>query len=326
MKRNLLTTFAAIGGIWFSAQATADPTYKLGLIKQFNYRYFSTEIQAINDSGQMVGDYYYNSVNGTTYRGMLMTGFDRNDTSKLITFKQVSLSLNGSQILGISSNGLIAGYGEFPNLLSPGTLQSRGLYGQIGSPYKSVPFSHDTFSYASGINAKGFVTSVVGNGPVNSYIIAPNGIKTLVAVPGYSPNYTLAASINDTGDVAGYFYPDPKNTTFTKGFIRHADGTFTIVAPTVPGNRVFYTRINGINKQGDVVGEVGIPYLSSTIPLPFLRTADGQVQFFHYLITLNGLDSADDLVGSIQTSLGGGSDAVILIPDPVTTTPKGTPR
>jgi len=322
MNKKIITALIALGSSWFSAQALADPTYNLGLIKQFNYQGFNTVITGINDSGQAIGYYTYQGTSGAIYRSMLISGFDRNDTSKNFTYKGLQFSPYGSLILGISSNGLIAGVGYFQSALSAGTLIAGGLYGKIGTAYKTLPFSFDVSSTATGINAKGVVTCVVGNGGSYSYIIQPGGKMTRVAVPGADPNFTQVNGINDAGDVVGIFYPDSKNTNLSKGFIRHANGTYAVIFPTFGKLKTVSAEINGINRQGDVVGDVTVLVSSgvSQFPrkYPFLRTADGKIQYFDYTITLNGLDSADDLVGSVGTNLGPyATDAIIIIPDPV---------
>jgi len=312
MRKSLLVMIAALNCVWLSPHASADPTYKTGLFMRFNYQSFATTITGINDSGQLVGSYSFSGANGPREHSLIMSGFDRNNSRAPITFKEVDLAPAKSIIEGISSNGLIAGFGCFLDPASPTVLLSHGRYGAVGSHYKFLPFGNDNFSVAQGINAKGVVIGTVGNGNVQeAFILQPTGHLTVLKPPGYSAFNVSVTGINDAGDVVGYFYPKGASPYVTKAFIRHANGTYSFVQPTYPHGTVTSVQVLGINQQGDMVGQISVTVKNKALSYSFLLLADGKVQYFSGNLILNGLDSADDLVGTEFDS----GNAIILLPD-----------
>jgi probable HAF family extracellular repeat protein len=103
---------------------------------------------------------------------------------------------------------------------------------------------------------------------------------------GSQPNLTQGFGISNNGVVVGNYRDS--GLTFTKGFERLADGTliFPIVAP---GDNGSFTRANGVNIAGTIVGD-------------FLNIAGGTSTFHGYL--LNGSTFTQfDVGGPVSTSI-----------------------
>lgn len=102
-------------------------------------------------------------------------------------------------------------------------------------------------SYATGINAAGFVTgySEVGTGAINHAFLWNPTTRTMVDIAPLEPLHVFAHGINDRGQIVGTIY---------KGGIRAfvwSAATGVVVLPTLGGT---YAEASGINNHGVVTG------------------------------------------------------------------------
>jgi probable HAF family extracellular repeat protein len=184
-------------------------------------------------------------------------------------------------------------------ITSPEAVNSSGV--AVGSFTFGGAFLYDGSSFSplnffgSDINDAGQILGSNANG----IFINDHGTVTQLGHPfGASADYTVALSLNSSGQVAGfYLYRTPDFTLHQSGFIYTA-GTYHKI--DVPG--AISTAVEDINDQGDVVGA----YTDARhMTHGFIYTHDGQ------FITINApasvsttaSDIADD--GTIIVSAGG---------------------
>ncbi len=109
--------------------------------------------------------------------------------------------------------------------------------------------------------------------------------STQLDVPGETN--TIAACINDSGEIAGQYNSN-------QSFLRNSAGDYTLV-DGVPGEAI--TAAIGINNLGQVVGETG----NSSTSHGFLRNADGTYTVFDFpgasLTTADDINDSGTIVG-----------------------------
>jgi uncharacterized membrane protein len=128
-------------------------------------------------------------------------------------------------------------------------LLSRGL--SAGQHFTTIDFPGASGTSAFGINARG---DIVGdyNGDQHGYLLS-KGKFTTIDFPGASA--TAARGINSEGEIVGLYclqgpVPTLCNGTGLHGFLL-SKGVFTTI--DVPG--AAYTTADGINPEGDIVGD-----------------------------------------------------------------------
>ena len=123
-------------------------------------------------------------------------------------------------------------------------------------------------SFATAISDSG---EVVGSDGLNSDVTAFRWTRSagMQHLPGSSSSYSAAVAVNDSGDVAGVYYPT--GTTTVHGFIWTPVGGFQDLG-TLGGST---TTVTGINQSGEVVGYSEI---ASGAGHGFLWTQSGGMQ------------------------------------------------
>jgi hypothetical protein len=191
--------------------------------------------------------------------------------------------------MAINNSGAIAGWfcsNEECEIYRGFLREPRGNVTTFGVPYGALP---------TGINAQGDITGYA-NFYMNqqSFILDPNGALVLFELPpppftNYGP-HVFSLSINNRGDVAGYFldpqscekYPPCSNpstdpygeaTPHFPAFIRHRLGDIV----TFDATGASTTKPFSINDQGDVAGD----YTDAAGQVhQFIRTAQGSIDLF----------------------------------------------
>ena len=125
---------------------------------------------------------------------------------------------------------------------------------------------------ATGINARGGIT---GNTapyyiPEDGFVRDRKGNITVFSVSDGPGPRAHCVSINNRGDVAGYFYDS--STFRLRGFLREFDGTVSVFDPAPNTD----TKSASINERGDVAGDLSGP----TGPRNFVRDQSGNVTVF----------------------------------------------
>jgi hypothetical protein len=150
--------------------------------------------------------------------------------------------------MGGQAAGLVRlGADTRPRSLTPGFLLERGRYTTLEAPGATVETG------AGGINNHGVVVGGARGGgqPDRGFLRDGRGRFTTIKYPG--ARSTLAAKINDRGQLTGLFSrttDDPRAEGLT-AFLRDARGRYTTIA--FPG--ALTTTTVGINNRTQVVGE-----------------------------------------------------------------------
>ena len=232
--------------------------------------------------------------------------------------KYQSLSFPGSaqtQLTGLNDRGVQVGVWSTQDNAS-GADNHFGCYLKDGH-FRSVNFptadnKHPPVNQLLGVNdhdvAVGFYTDAKGFDHGYTYDIAT---KTFAVVTVAGASSVVAAAINDSGSVAGFF-SSPAGAT--EGFVLRASGQMSVL--DFPGATM--TRALGVNNSGEVVGDYqrgsgrrarshGFTWTQrhgfTTVDGP-----DGAVD-----TTINGVNNAGELVGSYVTR-GGTTDGLLAKP------------
>ena len=199
----------------------------------------STEAIAINNAGQIVGDYH---ATGIEWGGFLDSGG---------TFSQVS-AFGSSYVIpiDISNNGVIVGYyvdssGNVHGFIQNGsTVTSFDVPTALGSQTELVATNN------SGTLVGSYIPAGTPSSEPENYasFIDNGGTYTSVSDPGFAS--TSADDINDEGIVVGSGTNDLVNGTDPSGFILDAGTYTTLNDPLGVGG----TFLDAINNNGDIVG------------------------------------------------------------------------
>jgi probable HAF family extracellular repeat protein len=190
-----------------------------------------TSIEAINNSGVVVGEY---GNNGNQYGfydflGSYTTLFPPGAAGRI-------------SATGINDVGQIAGYYDWgPGVL--GFMYSGGVYTNV-----QAPDAHDTYIRAinnSGVMVGYWVDDQAGDIHAFRATGADKNDFTEISVPG--AKYAIAYGINNAGDIVGWFNDSKSNQ---HGYIEH-NGTFTVLDDPLATNG---TRVTAINDQGQIIG------------------------------------------------------------------------
>ena len=197
-----------------------------------------------------------------------------------------------------------------------GTL--RGFRRSPSGSYTTVDFPGAGDSQLTGINDRGQDTGVFDFGGGGSTqcpgphcqavsFLAESGDFTVFEDPNAAPNQTFASSINDLGQICG-FYNDPSGNTLA--FVRDSDrNRFRTV--TFPSADAF-SFAGQINNLGTLAGEYRINFEQG-----FLTTGSHFLSFDYPNSDSSGLRAVNDLgvVGGEFTAVPGGpTQAYIAVP------------
>jgi hypothetical protein len=162
-----------------------------------------------------------------------------------------------------------------------------------------VPGSIGTYpqSINNSLTVTGFY--LTANGVTHGFLRTPDGTITPFDVPGST--FTQPVSINDAGVIAGtYEVSGGSGSLAQQGFVRNANGTFTLFGNTSSGDSSFQPQPVKINASGEVIGNY--PDLT-TAPNAFIFSASGAEQHFtlsdgsDYPTLATGLNNSGAVVG-----------------------------
>ena len=245
-----------------------------------------TYLVGISNNGVAVG--FYVDSSGNTHglevlaNGTLVYPFDDPNGATTTAF------------FGVNNSGTIVGYDSSNSLPAiQSFILSGGVYGVFSIPGCGSPFIpagiHD-------INDSGDVAGSCGPSLVSGYIQTSGNAPVVFTLPGALD--VDAEGINNLDQVVGE-YVTPSGTTRGYGFIRNADGTYTLV--DYPGG-VYSTAFSGINDAGVLVGDwrdfssnIYAFYGTPGNFIPFSISGETEV-------TLSGINNSDEVVGTYVDS------------------------
>jgi len=239
--------FAASGPLDLNAAASA------------NY----SAAEGVNEAGQVVGFIEGANPNPNSSATIVLRAFVANNGA--ITLLP-SLGGNTSEASSINNLSQIVGWSD----LSGDLVEHAFLYAAGHSKDLGV-LPGGTFSEALHINDSGQVVGV-GNttgGAFDAFLYSGGVLSDLGTLGG---NTSVAYGINNSGDIVGYSYITPSNTT-TDGFI-YSNGAMTDLndlTMTGAGGHTLDAAL-AINDGGQIVGEAIVGSVNSTTVHAFLLT------------------------------------------------------
>ena len=192
-----------------------------------------TELNGINDAGDMVGVYADSS-------GVLH-GFEATATTPVFTALDYP-SASGTSATGINNQGQIVGlYANASGVSGSSYLYSGGTYTAI-----TDNLSGATSTTVAGINDSGAIvgSSETASGTMFGFVDVDGSFSKIVDPSG--PGQTAADGINDSGEVVGQYI----NAAGTYGFLDNGGVFTTLNDPNANGQ----TSATGINSSGEIVG------------------------------------------------------------------------
>jgi uncharacterized membrane protein len=305
-----------------------------------------TDINGINDSGQVVGSY---TAGGTTH-GFVKSGENYTTLDVPGATSTAAWDINeagqiaGSYVSGGVTHGFLLSGGVYTTIDVPGSTRTmpRGIgeAGEVVGEFTAGGITHafllsggtfttldppgSTFAYASEINAAGQIVGRFDTGGTNFGYLLSEGVYTTIDVPASTSSAALG--INDSGQIVG---------GFTAGGIRFgyllAGGVFT----TIEVSGATFTTPRKINDSGLIAGGYGAlgmthGFIATAEPparVESLVVNDGSDQrsmvssltvTFDHLVTMDSgafeLRSQDgSLVGlNVASSVNGSQTVVVL--------------
>lgn len=244
---------------------------------------------AINDNGDISGSYF---IAVSTYAGFVIPNSGT-------PIKIVNPTGSATYVTGINNQGTLAGF----YLASGGGFNAFTYQAGTYTPVQAGPNPQP-----SGINNRGDIIGTFSTtGDTGTGFLLSGGTLTTFTVPGH-PLDTFPTSINDSGQIAGYF------NGASQGFIRQSDGsiqTFDILAAGINDSGVIVG--SGLGSNDNSVGEVRIGNTDFTFTYP------GAVS-----TNIEGINNEGEVVGSYLDSsftshiFEGELPASIAAPEPST--------
>jgi probable HAF family extracellular repeat protein len=287
----------------------------------YNYTLFNdpsattggTQAFGINDSGQIVGEYFSNIFRGFLLAGGTFTAL--NDPAAGTSSGQ------GTLAQGINNTGQVVGYYVDATNNTHGFIDSGGVYTSL-----DVPFAPGG-TFAQGINSSGLVVGyyVDVNVHRHGFVYNPNSGAPYTTLndpdaTGVSGNGdTFAEGINGSGLIVGYY-----TTIFGfHGFLYNPSGGGSYTTIDYPTTS-FATRtfLYGINDAGQIVGQyndsTGIhSFIYSNGTFTNIDDTAPNTQTFACGINNNGQVSG-------YVTDGTGNHAFFMVPSPNPPPPSGT--
>ena len=237
--------------------------------------------------------------------------------------------------IGLNSNGDVVGYFIDSNHLIHGFIRiSSGAITIVDAPGAGA--TQNLGTEVSGINSSGEAVGFFADpqGVLHSYIRSPGGTLT-----EFDPPNSIGSDgfcINDGGVVAGGLL----DVNGAHGFVRAADGTFSIIDPTGNASQVRAVIPNQINASGAVAGNF---FDANTVNHGFFRDANGMVTVFDATgagaasgegTQAYDMNSSGVIVGGVTTGFVGGvatshsytrnTDGTFVVFDPPEAGPDGS--
>lgn len=190
---------------------------------------------ALNDSEMITGS-YFDSNGGHAFVRDKKDGMTSFDAPGAVPF-------NGTRALGINNKGVIVGFYDANggSFFPPFIRDKKGTFSSFDVP-------DSIFSDPAGINNNGVIAG--NTSQEQGFVRDKQGVVTLfyVVAPGAPFVITRVNGINEKGDTVGYYLAAGG---IFKGFVRSADGTFTLFDFSSDVNDVF---LQDINDKGEAVG------------------------------------------------------------------------
>ena len=244
-----------------------------------------TYLLGISNNGVAVG--YYVDSSGNSH------GFERLANGTLVYPFDDTNGATSTLFLSVNNSGTVVGRDTTEPMPSPSSFVfSGGVYSGFAVPSCPTPF----VSGIRAINDNGDVAGDCGSSLTSGYIQTSGNAPLVFSLPGALD--IDAEGINNLDQVVGE-YVTPSGTTRGYGYIRNADGTYTLIA--YPGG-VYSTAFSGINDAGVLVGNWEDFSLNG---YAFYGTAGN---FTTFSIpgalgnTLQGINNSDEVVGSYEDS------------------------
>lgn len=196
-----------------------------------------TVATAINNSGQIVGNYTTVALTPQKSNGFIYSGG---------TF--TTLNVSGAvltQPKGINNSGQVVGYFESPSDHSPsdhGFLRS-------GGTFTTFDYPGATYTHFLSINDSGTITGVAGIGGTDVCFVYSAGVFTTINTSAYPNYFCNSAAINNSGQIALTLGTRYSGLSPLLGLI-DTNGAFTAIS--VPDSTV--NSAAGLNNLGDFVG------------------------------------------------------------------------
>jgi len=259
--------------------------------------------RGLNDHGDAVGDYLDSSFG---YHGFL-----RKHDGTLSTIDPPGATATSA--FSVNNSGVVVGaYRDSLNAL-------HGFRRSPSGSYVTVDFPGAPDSQLTGINNIGETAGVYDleslasaqcPGPSCGAIsfFRKNGQFTSFEDPSAAPGVTFAVSVNDRGQIAG-FYQDTSGGVF--GFLRGTDDGFNTIQFPVPGN---FSTAGQVNNFGVVAGEYQITFLQG-----YLAFGSHFLSIDYPNSAMSGLRGVNDRgeVAGYFAFRGGHVEAYIAIPHEV---------
>jgi len=190
----------------------------------------TTEPTGINNSGQIVGNYYNGAYHGFLYKGGAFSTFDAPGYVAGTTIMDVR---------GISDSGQIVG-----TLFNPSVSPNGTGFLYSGGTFTSITFPGAGFTYPLGISSNGAYLVGVYGGAHNHGFLYTGGVFTTIDYPGATD--TVPYGINNNGTIVGTYDDGAGNV---HSFL---DNGGVLTSLNAPGCTSTFAR--GINDSGIIVG------------------------------------------------------------------------
>lgn len=250
---------------------------------------FATDI---NDSGQIVGEYFNNF--GIRHGFLLSNG-----TFTTIDFPGATFT----RAIGINGYGDIVG--DYILQASGKSIRSNG-YLLRGGVFTSISFPNSAETTAEGINKNGDIVGYYLDSKGTHGFLLSGGVFTPIDFPGAAA-FTQAWKINDGGEIAGrYQGGDGKHHVFTL-----TNGSFSAVPDfpgalqVAPGN---FNEDGGLNNVGDIVST----YCNSN-PCTGFGALEFGVTDEHGFLLSGGVFTTIDFPGAVSTEPLGVNDSGYIV-------------
>jgi probable HAF family extracellular repeat protein len=206
-------------------------------------RYQCTQMAGINNAGWIVGSWM--DLNGINH-GFL------NQAGSLKSFDAPGASVNGTFGTAINDAGLIVGYYQDSSGVYHGF-----LYNAVTQQFVAAPLDYTGGggTYLRSINGQGEIIGDYGTSvPLSHFLYSNGNFAEILTNCESGAWYVLPESINNNGQIAGYYATLSGNFEYLLGFVSYDGGLScsTVEYPAPEGTE--WTELYGINDAGQISG------------------------------------------------------------------------